>query len=220
MSRFKAVLVFMAFCIVWSSAAARAGIVIENSLSPPFAIGTDLAATPAFTKAVGVDMPVGDDFTFDSFRAVLQQEGGAPREVTGHIRADDGANNPGAELQTLNTVTVTGGPTVYDFTSPAPFTLMDGQRYWFVLTGNGDAANHSDWLVNNPNTAPSNGVGNFFAYRFSTNGGASWSNSTTFNAVQINATRVQAIPEPGTVALLLIGAAGLAMAARRRLSKQ
>ena len=64
------------------------------------------------------------------------------------------------------------------------------------------------------------GVATLAGYRFSFDSGAKWNESSFYNAVQIEATAVAAIPEPQTLAMMLAGLVVVGGIVSRRKAKQ
>ena len=208
--------------------ASHAAVLVGHDLSGPFAgfpggSGTSLFWTSQgnWVKAVGVDMAPGTNYSFESLTAVLQMDAGAgavgTEEVWARIYADNNGQ-PGALWATLDTAVVqapTYAFTPVAFAAPSAVALLSGQRYWFVLGDNTlDAGPDLRWAVMEPNAPPANGAASLLGYGFSLDGGASWSASSTFNAVSIQANPV---PEPQTLALMLAGlGVVLGVALRRR----
>lgn len=209
------------FAVVASAALAvpaRGDVILSNvsGLSGPSVphVGTSIGPTvpPSvvadFTKAVGITTGASE-LRFDAMRVLVTS---SPAQLSGGIYSDVGGN-PGVLLAPFATLTLGQvlEPTLVVLTTTADFTLAAATTYWFRLTsptGNSDL----NWNRLDPNVAPSSdgGVG-FAGYRFSTDGGASWSVSTTPNVVAIEAT---VIPAPG--AAVLLGLGGLLAARRRR----
>ena len=208
-----------AFAVLTALAVPAHGDVILSNLSglagPSVPhVGTSIgptvppSAVADFTKAVGITTGVSA-FRFDAMRVLVTS---SPAQLGGGIYSDVGGN-PGELLASFSTLTLGQilEPTLVVLTTTSDFTLGPATTYWFRLTsptGNSDL----NWNRLDPNVAPSSdgGVG-FAGYRFSTDGGASWSVSTTSNVVAIEAT---VIPAPGTAALLGLG--GLLGSLRRR----
>jgi hypothetical protein len=209
--------------------ASHAAVLVGHDLSWALCRLPLAAAAPAcsgtyqgnWVKAVGVDMAPGTNYSFESLTAVLQMDAGAgavgTEEVWARIYADNNGQ-PGALWATLDTAVVqapTYAFTPVAFAAPSAVTLLSGQRYWFVLGDNTlDAGPDLRWAVMEPNAPPANGAASLLGYGFSLDGGASWSASSTFNAVSIQANPV---PEPQTLALMLAGlGVVLGVALRRR----
>ncbi len=209
------------FAVVASAALAvpaRGEVILSNvsGLSGPSVphVGTSIGPTvpPSvvadFTKAVGITTGASE-LRFDAMRVLVTS---SPAQLSGGIYSDVGGN-PGVLLASFATLTLGRvlEPTLVVLTTTADFTLAAATTYWFRLTsptGNSDL----NWNRLDPNVAPiSDGGVGFAGYRFSTDGGASWSVSTTSNVVAIEAT---VIPAPG--AAVLLGLGGLLAARRRR----
>jgi len=185
----------------------RGDVILGNGVDPPYMYDGTVFNDQRTLKGVGLEMSPGPTYSFERFSVVLENISGQP-EATGHIYAHDGSIRPGAELLRLNTVTVNQGEGVYDFIPSSPFALVGGQKYWFVVS-DGPATGWFRWDRTDPAPAPSGGAGVFLGYTFSEDGGASWTSSNVFCALEIHG-----IPEPATLSLLAIG--GLALVRRRR----
>lgn len=167
-------------------------------------IGTDLADR---SKAVGLTMGA-ESLDFISMVAMMSNTG-ATVDLIGGIYSNNGGN-PGTLLASFTPVSVASGTTAQQFTLTVAggFTLQANTSYWFLLDGP-SFTNSLLWNSLSPNATPvADGV-TFDGYRFSSNGGATWANSTIFNGMTINA-----IPTPGAVGVLAM--AGLVSARRRR----
>jgi hypothetical protein len=174
-------------------------------------IGTDGADR---TKAVGVTIGGSVNLIFQSMQAIISNPDPVGRPLTGGIFSDSGGN-PGTLLAAFNSILTAPGSSMSNLslTTSSPFTLVVGVTYWFVLDGP-DSTNGLLWNGTSPNTSPTASGGVTFAgYRFSSTGGATWANSTTFNAMQINAAPV---PEPSTWAMIAAGAVTLVALKRVR----
>lgn len=197
---------------------ARGEVILSNvsGLSGPSVphVGTSIGPTvpPSvvadLTKAVGITTGASE-LRFDAMRVLVTS---SAAQLSGGIYSDVGGN-PGVLLASFAALTLGRvlEPTLVVLTTTADFTLAAATTYWFRLTsptGNSDL----NWNRLDPNVEPSSdgGVG-FAGYRFSTDGGALWSVSTTPNVVAIEAT---VIPAPG--AAVLLGLGGLLAARRRR----
>ena len=170
---------------------------------------------------IGMSFTVGSDYSSWSLESVdirAVASGSLSSGFTVELHADDGFGRPG--LAAL--VTFTGGNPAtlgdYNFVPATPFTLSAGVTYWLTAESQVPAGpNVYQWI----NTESSNGaentalagwsIGNNFTY--STNQGASWRYAENApSKFAVNAS--QAVPEPGALGLLALGA--LAAATRRR----
>ena len=173
-------------------------------------LGTDGADR---SKGVGITIGAGLDLIFQNMQAIISNPGAAS-VLSGGIFSNVGGN-PGALLAAFNPINVPTGTSMANLslTTAAPFTLVAGMTYWFVLDGP-MTTNSLAWNSNTVNTAPTmSGGATFVGYRFSSNGGGTWASSTIFNAMQINAAPV---PEPSTWAMLGAGASMLLAFSRAR----
>ncbi len=167
-------------------------------------LGTDLADR---TKAVGLTMGA-QSLEFESMVALISNAG-ATADLFGGIY-DSSGGNPGSLLAAFSTVSVAGGSASQEIalTIAGGFTLQANTSYWFLLDGP-SVSNSLLWDSLTPNASPTATGVTFDGYRFSSNGGGTWANSTIFNGVTINV-----VPAPGVAGLF--GLAGLAASRRRR----
>lgn len=123
----------------------------------------------------------------------------------------DLSGNPGSLLAAFTPVAVGANAAAaeVDIFTASTFTLQANTSYWFLLDGP-TTTNSLLWETLNPNAAPVGAVGiTFDGYRFSSNGGSTWSSSSLFNGVSI-----KVVPTPASAALLGLG--GLVAVRRRR----
>ena len=188
---------------------------ILNNITGSYTLGTNLGlGTDAAdrTKGVGLTMGAGLDYFFQNMQAIISNPDAVQRMLTGGIYSNVGGN-PGTLLAAFNPIAVAAGTAnaSISLTTSAPFVLTAGVTYWFVLDGP-SVANSLEWRATSPNTTPTaSGGASFVGYRFSSNGGSTWTNSAIFNAMSINAAPV---PEPSTWAMVAAGA-GMLLALKR-----
>lgn len=205
-------------CTLGLAAPAQASVILSNLPGtgvPGSGLGFGFDGVDR-TKAVGLTVGA-NDLSFTSLTGLFRNNAGVGAAVvTGGIFSDAGGN-PGAQLVAFNPGSVAAGASAVleTLTAVGPFTLMANTSYWFLLDG---PAIESFLVWDTPNAAPtpSAEVASFDGYRFSSNGGASWSNSLIFNGVQIEASRLTSLPEPGTLVLFGLGLLGLGIARRRQ----
>ena len=204
------------------TAPAQAIVILSNLSVTSSAVGTSLGVdvpnTADRTKAVGLTVGA-NDLSFTSLTGLFSNPGITASELTGGIFSDLGGN-PGNQLVALTPASVAAGiimtnPVQRTFTAVGPFLLEANTSYWFVIDGP-ERGNELRWNGNNPRTEPTASPEvSYDGYRFSEDGGVSWVNSMIFNAVQIEASRIVDLPEPGTLALFGLGLLGLGIARRR-----
>ncbi len=178
------------------------------------ALGLDINGNVRI-KAVGLTVGV-NDLSFTSMSGLFSNRDNVVRSVTGGIFSDVGGD-PGGQLVAFNPASVAAGAVAVQetLTAVSAFTLMAGTSYWFVLEGPA-VANGLIWnrLAANFPPTPSAEV-SYDGYRFSIDGGTNWSVSGLYNGVEIEASRIVDLPEPGTLALFGLGLLGLGIAGRR-----
>ena len=97
----------------------------------------------------------------------------------------------------------------YTFTPTSAFTLQAGTSYWLVARGP-DSTSSVYWRGSSPAITPT-GIATYGGQSlFTTNAGSTWSASATINSFEL----LDIVPEPGSAALLAIGAVTLVL--RRR----
>jgi hypothetical protein len=199
---------------------AAASIILSN-LPGVEANGSSLGSYPGFssdaTKAVGITTGASD-LSFVSMQVMIYNVN-ASAQLGGGIYADaSGRPQVGAPLAAFTTRSLSPiiPASLVTLTIPGGFTMLAGTTYWFRLTS-GENLFEMQWQRLEPNTAPTAPTPGdpdavtLAGYRFSEDGGATWSNSGVFNGVSIEA---DVIPAPGPSALLGLG--GLLAARRRR----
>lgn len=197
-------------------ATAQADVVLSNlpgtgsGTGSNLGLGTDLVDR---TKAVGLTMGASG-MNFLSLDALISNPSPAS-QLSGGIYSNVGGN-PGALLSGFTPVDIADGfgPAEVTLVSASAFELAANTSYWFVLDGP-DTANSLLWQTLAPNTAPTATGVTYDGYRFSSNGGTSWTASGLLNGVRINAAPLAHVPEPGSLALL-VGSLGLMFLTRRR----
>ena len=212
-------LLFTGFCAFTLSLAqpAQAIVILSNlpatGSNTGTALGLDINGNVRI-KAVGLTVGA-NDLSFTSMSGLFSNRDNVVRSVTGGIFSDLGGD-PGGQLVAFNPASVAAGAVAVQetLTAASAFTLMAGTSYWFVLEGPA-VANGLIWstLAANLPPTPSAEV-SYDGYRYSINGGA-WSVSGLYNGVQIEASRIAVLPEPGTLALFGLGLLGLGIARRR-----
>ena len=187
------------------------------------------AGSPGTSLGVGIDgrvrlkavgLTVGaNDLSFTSMSGLFRNPNNVPRSVNGGIFSDVGGD-PGVQLVAFNPVPIAAGAfdMLQTLTAVSAFTLMANTSYWFVLGGPA-VENEMSWSGLAPDTAPtpSGEVFSFDGYNFSITGGATWVDTgVIFNSVEIEASLITDLPEPGTLAVFALGLLGLGVACRRQ----
>ena len=161
-------------------------------------------------KALAFTLPAGNNYSLDN--AILRlgdyETGEAPLV---QIRNDVGGSDPGSTvLANFTNPTPQGvGVFSYTFTPTGPLTFTAGTKYWLYVTS---ASGEFSWNASGPSTTPT-GIATSSGARFSSESGANFYPSSTFNSFQINATEitgpVASTPEPGAIAALSLFGLGL-----------
>jgi hypothetical protein len=198
-------------CGLLLAATAQADVLLSNLPGTGSGTGTNLGlGTDGADRTKGVGLTMGGDTLQFVDMVALISNTTPSSTLSGGIYSSVGGN-PGALLAAFTSVPIPASmpATEISITTAAPFNLMAGTSYWFVLDGPA-STNSLLWQSLTPNTAPTPAAGiTYDGYRFSSNGGGSWGSSGIFNGVTINA-----VPEPAT--LCLLGVVGLFVARRRR----
>ena len=199
---------------------AQAITILSNLPGTSSGTGTDLGlGTDLIDRTKAVGLTVGaNSLSFTSITGLFGNPDNAARNVTGGIFSDV-AGNPGAQLIAFNAAPIAAGAfsVLETLTAVGAFVLSANTSYWFVLDGPA-FANGLFWETLAPNTAPTPSVqvSSFDGYRLSLNGGLAWGGSGLFNGVEIEASLVNVVPEPGTLLLFGVGLAGLGFARCRK----
>lgn len=188
-----------------------AQVILSNLPATNSTTGTNLGiGTDGADRTKGVGLTTGAvPLMFDTITAPVSNAG-SDALLSGGIFSDV-AGNPGILLAAFDPLNIPSGTVGMNasLSIGGGFTLLPSTTYWFVLDGP-SVSNSLLWHSLSPNVAPTaNGVA-FVGYRFSSNGGSTWGNSTTFNGVSI-----AVIPAPAAFAPLA-GAGLLAFRRRRR----
>jgi len=195
---------------------------------------------PLYGFGVPVYATVGQTFTasvdgqLTGFSFWLGNEAGSPDAITvdadqlrfrAYIMAWDGTASVGEVLYSSD---ITAGPeTISQQVSFAPTALMltSGSRYVAFLSTSGLFAENPDFAfaaVGLSDESPLGGSSVFLdsgddVACFLSTCGTTWQSGTDFSAPQLQFELVvRTVPEPASVSLVLIGMAGLFLAARRR----
>ena len=161
-------------------------------------------------KALAFTLPAGNNYSLEN--AILRLGGYATGETPlVQIRNDVGGSNPGSTVLASFTNPTGLGAAIsnYTFTPTAPFTFTAGTKYWLYVTSTDGSF---FWSASDPGITPT-GIATSSGRRFSTDSGASFSDSSTLNSFQINATEITSpvarTPEPGAIAALSLFGLGL-----------
>lgn len=206
---FRVAAAAMAACLLLATSV-QAQVLLSNLPGTGSGTGTNLGlGTDGADRTKGVGLTMGaQSLDFHSMVALISNTSPAST-LSGGIYSD-AAGNPGVLLAAFDPVPIPANMPVGEvtITTAAAFTLQANTSYWFVLDGP-TFTNSLLWQSLTPNTAPTPGPGiTFLGYRFSSNGGGTWGNSTIFNGMTINA-----VPEPATMTMLAL--AGLLVLRRR-----
>jgi len=195
---------------------AHAAVLISN-LNGNDSGGTTLVGSLDRSKAVGFTLPGGNGYQFDN--AVVRLDiGNVTRTLGAGIYGSTAGTPSGSALTTLTIPAFTAtGIQNYTLSPGTPLVLQPLTTYFLVVYGTspGSSTSYIDWMANSPSAAPT-GVATF-AGAYGDNSGAvtvpPTTASSTANSFAINAT---AVPEPGTVSLLLLSVLGAGVMRWRR----
>ncbi len=138
-------------------------------------------------KAVKFTMPAGTGYFVSTLELRLEDafSNGAPAIS---LRNDDAVgDNPGTEFVTFDNPTLADAKASYTFTPASSTTLQANTSYW-ILVDHADNSNDYIWLAHAGGAGgitPS-GIATYGNYRWSTNNGVSYSNSSYLNSFQLN----------------------------------
>ncbi len=193
--------------VALAGSAASADVIIGNY---PFTNDSTLSAglSNLRVKAISFTMPAGPGYTLDSVTLRLGNYD-ATDTVVAEIRSDN-AGVPGAAVASI-AMPAGQGAVITDYTgAPTAATVLAGATtYWIWVAGIAGGGTF-DWRASSP-AVPYTGAATFGLSRFSTNGGTSFTASTSLNTMSIDGTLV---PAPASLGLLAI--AGLVGLRRRR----
>lgn len=152
-------------------------------------------------KAVG--FTTGDGRYADlTITAMINNPASVELDLFGGVHANQ-AGDPGDQIAAFAPVPVAAGannlPVTLTLADPS-FELAPNTKYWIVLDGEANTDTVLRWLSSNAGSAPTPWPGIAFdGFRISNSGGASWTNSTAFDALSVNARSVEAAPCSGDV---------------------
>lgn len=136
--------------------------------------------------------------------------------VTLEIRNHTGSTTAPGTTSLVNFTSPTPGGTAvadYVFTPNNTFELLGGTSYWIYAYG-ATTPSAYDWRGSSPAVTPTGIASYASGSLFTTNGGSSWTNSTTLNTFQIEA--ATPVPEPSVVLLVAATGAAVWLRVRRR----
>lgn len=164
-------------------------------------------------KAVSFTMAAGQDYRLTDVSLVtVGLDTAAGGDLPDLFIATNVAGSPGQSLGSLvNPPSPMTMVAEHSWLAPAAdIILAAGETYWLVAT---ETQGSWNWLGDDQNEQPTTTeIGATFAgYQISSDGGSTWSSSSTFNPVQINAVpnNPAGVPEPSTglfsLALIVFG---------------
>ena len=205
-------LILAVFCCSLGARPVRAGIILTNlpGTGTYGSTGIDLLTSTSW-GAVGFQTSSAAE-SFTSFRGFFTS--GTGGQIDGGIYSDN-SGNPGSLLAAFTPVTVPASQPAISLTvnTASPFTLQATTNYWVVLH---DPIIPYGWDRDNSTngTTPAASSGHTFnGYRTSINSGTAWSSSTGNWTTEIT---VATTPEPSTMVLACLAAAGLTVPLLRR----
>jgi hypothetical protein len=201
--------------IAASPGVANAAVIIGNYPQDNDDLASTIASiTGLFTKSAGFTMPLGASYSLDSVTVRL-----GVNDLAATIQYDlfgtSGGNPTGPSLVSFIIPALAVGTDNYTLLPGNPFVLQPGETYWVAATGSSPTPDGIVWRATSPGITPT-GVATNAGYRFNDDGTyPPVGGSSVFNTYQVNGT-LQAVPEPATLAMFGVLAAG-ALGVRRRL---
>jgi hypothetical protein len=150
-------------------------------------------------RAIGFTLPVGTNYTLDSILLRLESYNTTAGDLVRLQIYRDSAKTSTSPLgATLESLTfnnpISGSDTAgnFNFTPTTAFTFLEDTRYWLLMTV---PSGPVGWKANDPSVTPTgiSGMG-YDTYRFTNNSGASYTQSSTLNSFQIDATAATPVP--------------------------
>lgn len=188
------------------SVTAHADVILSNLPGTSADTGTPLGVTGTSDYRAAVGLTTGAaPVEFASIDLLVSNAGDTSATLSFSIFTS-GGGGPDFQVSNVGIVSVPANtePTVFNLNLGAPFALFPNTSYWFVINGP-PMANSLRWEQLNPNSPPTPAPGiTFDGYRTSASGGSSWVNSLVYNGVRINV-----VPEPATLSLVVLAALGL-----------
>ena len=138
-------------------------------------------------KALSFSMPASQSATVGNLTVRLGNYASAADIPVFEIRDHTGSTTaPGPNVLLTFTAPPPGTATIqdYTFTPASTFTLAAGTSYWILMRG-ADAATSVDWRGSSPAIVPT-GIATYGGQSlFTSNGGTSWTTSTTINSLRL-----------------------------------
>lgn len=201
---------------------------LDNTAGGTATLAGNLGSLTASNWNVRVFTVGGSNVSITQQVMGLYENSNVTRNITWELYAVDGSNNVSGALLASDTqaVTLPGGggasSAYYTFNTGgtlANYSLQAAQTYGLLFKSDATSTTLS-WTQTSPNTvyAPSEGF-SYVANRRTTNSGSSYSSNTYYNAWSMTTSGVaSSVPEPTSLAMLGLCAAGAAFRSRKRLN--
>jgi hypothetical protein len=199
---------------LWPLSSARATVILSNLPGSAPYINTIGLTT---TSWAGVGLTTGSTAeNFGSVSGMFGNSATSAATLEGGIYSSV-SSHPGTLLSAFTNVTIpanTSTPALFSLVAASSFTMQPSTAYWLVFHDQPSVGLF--WTKDNAasGTIPTASAGHAYnGLVVSGNSGGAWSVASFNNTVEVNVTPT---PEPGTLVLGSLGAAGLLLVARRR----
>lgn len=213
----KSVATFLVTLALVSSEARAADLLLDNLSGPVGTTGVSTLLSTTRAKAAGFTMGASDSVVSS---LTLRLDGYTTGDIlTVDLRNDTGGADPGSTvLLSFNPPVAQGvGTFDYTFTPNASYTLQASTKYWLYFTMQTQVSTNFYWIASSPSVNPSTSLATLDGYRFSTNSGSTYNNSSVLNTFQLSG--VSSVPEPSSVILAGVSITALAASSWNRRRK-